>query len=385
MKKEKAPVTVEDERRCEEVAQLLIEGKKGEELVAAFRDLDSAREGSPAAWPFVHTQQHQQQHLHERLSSVPLPNDYYPAFSGITLPSVPVLPTSRAPSPVSSTSRHLHQAAQYNYLGRRISSSASAMFPPHDHQSAMPMQARPHSLQRDHSPLPEDATSMFNPSFQLESSLQESPFNVTDLIAGLPAAHGPLDPSLGSHHHPVGLLEGLRPHDTLGPMDTFPDAMDWRTPASEVDEAYSKAPTPYEYEYEGAPAFTRDDPSPYTLSRGEGGSIRTTTSPYTPLNDNRSLPSQFDNPCPMNMDDPTQQPPVLYQPKPTTPTATAFCDMFKDVGGEVYGGLSVGDDYSAHAAFNTLFEPLGFDAGYGAEGVGGVVGYEYADGMGMVR
>ena len=381
-------MTVEEERRCEEVAQLLIEGKKGEELADAFRDLDSAREGSPAAWPFVHSQQHQQQqHLHRRLSSVPLPNDDHPAFSGITLPSVPFLPTSRAPSPVSSTSRHLHQAAQYNHLGRRISSSAGAMFPPHDHQSrlwAMPIQARPHSLQRDQSPVREVDTSLFNSTFQLESSLQESPFNVADLIAGLPAAHGPLDPSVGSHYHPIGPLEGLRLHERLGPMDTFPDAMDWRTPASEVDEAYSKAPTPYEYEYEGAPAFTRDDPSLYALSRGEGGSMRTTASPYTPLNGNRPLPSQCDNPCPMNMDDPTQQPPMLYQPKPTTPTATAFSDMFNDVGGEVYGGLSVGDGYSADAAFRTLFEPLGFDAGYGAEGVGGAVGYEYADGMGMV-
>ena len=245
------------------------------------------------------------------------------------------------------------------------------------------MQAHPHSLQRDQSPVREVDTSLFNPTFQPESSLQESPFNVADLIAGLPA-HGPLDPSLGSYHHPVGPLEGLRPHDTLGPIDTFPDAMDWRTPASEVDVAYSKAPTPYEYEYEGAPAFTRDDPSLFVLPRREGGSMRATTSPYTPPNGNRPLLSQFDNPCQMNMDDPTQQPPVLYQPKPTTPTATAFSDMFKDVGGEVYGGLSVGDGYSADAAFGTLFEPLGFDAGYGAEGVGGAVGYEYADGMGMV-
>ena len=86
-KKEKAPVTVEDERRCEEVAQLLLEGKKGEELAAAVRDLDSrsdTRERSPGAGPalFVHQQQHQQP-LHRRSSSVPLPNDYYPAFSGI--------------------------------------------------------------------------------------------------------------------------------------------------------------------------------------------------------------------------------------------------------------------------------------------------------------
>ncbi|KIJ92025.1 hypothetical protein K443DRAFT_126060 [Laccaria amethystina LaAM-08-1] len=335
MKKEKAPVTVEDERRCEEVAQLLLEGKKGEELAAAVRDLD-AREGTPDAGAglFLHHQHHHQhqhqQPLHRMSLSVPLPNDYSPAFSGITLPSVPFLPTSRAPSPVSPISRRLHQAAQYNHLGHRRS-SAGVMLSPHFHQSrswTMPIQADPLSHQRDHSPLPEVDTSLFNPSFQLESpQQQESPFNFTDLLAGLPPhgpldppAHGPLDPSLG---HSVGPLEGLSPHVVLGP---FPDAMDWLTPAS---EAYSEAPTPYEYE--GTPAFARDDPS---LFSSEGGSTRTTTSPYTPPNGNPPLPSHFDN----AFSDPSTQPPVpvLHQPKPTTPTATAFSDMWKDVGGEVY-------------------------------------------------
>ena len=43
----------------------------------------------------------------------------------------------------------------------------------------------------------------------------------------------------------------------------------------------------------------------------------------------------------------------------------------------------IDDGYSAEAAFDTLFEPLGFDAGYGVERAGSVVGYEYAEGMGM--
>ena len=51
--------------------------------------------------------------------------------------------------------------------------------------------------------------------------------------------------------------------------------------------------------------------------------------------------------------------------------------------GEVYGGLSAVDGYSADAATDTLFEPLGFDTGYGIEGVG-AARYEYADGMAMV-
>ena len=113
-----------DEWRYEEVAQLLLE-KKGEELATAVRHLDSrsgVREGTTGAGAaFVH----QQQQLHRRSSSVQLPNYYYPAFSSITLPSVPFLPTSSGPSPVSSISRHLHQAAQYNHLRHRRSSAGA--------------------------------------------------------------------------------------------------------------------------------------------------------------------------------------------------------------------------------------------------------------------
>jgi len=38
----------------------------------------------------------------------------------------------------------------------------------------------------------------------------------------------------------------------------------------------------------------------------------------------------------------------------------------------------IGDEHSVEAAFDTLFEPLGFDAGHGIEGKGDAVG------MGMV-
>ena len=117
----------------------------------------------------------------------------------------------------------------------------------------MPMQADPHSLQWDHSLLPEVDTLLFNPSFQLKSAQQESLFNVADLLASLPATHGILDPSL---------MEGLSPHDTLGPMDPFPDDMDWLTPAS---EAYLESPTLYEYK--GPPAFTWDN---HSLFMSEG-------------------------------------------------------------------------------------------------------------------
>ena len=136
------------------------------------------------------------------------------------------------------------------------------------------MEAHPLFLQRDRSrkSIPRCSTLLSSCKIRHRNHL-----NVEGLLAGLPVAHGPSNPSLSSQHHPVGLLEGLSPHDTLCPMDTFPDAMDWLAPAaSDLDAAYSEASTPCEFE--GTPPFMRDDPSLFTLARSEGASTRTTTS-----------------------------------------------------------------------------------------------------------
>ena len=77
-------------------------GRKGRAGYCLYGSGESFKCGTPAGPAlFVHQQQHQQ-HPHRRSSSVPLPKDYYPAFSGTTFPSGPFLPTSGAPSPVSS-------------------------------------------------------------------------------------------------------------------------------------------------------------------------------------------------------------------------------------------------------------------------------------------
>ena len=176
--------------------------------------------GTPGAGSglFVHEQQHQQS-LHRRSSSVPLPNDYYSAFSGITLPSIPFLPTSRAPSPVSSISRHLHQAEEYNHLGHRRSSSPGAMSSPHYHQS------------RDE---------------QWQWKLTRSPSN--GIIPVFRSRHLAIYSFLSTRKYAAGITvqrsgpssKLMSPHD-LGPMDPFPDAMDWLTPAaSDVDAAYRR-------------------------------------------------------------------------------------------------------------------------------------------------
>ncbi|KAG6329624.1 hypothetical protein ID866_9464, partial [Astraeus odoratus] len=95
-KKAKAPVVAEDEQRCEAVAQLLLEGKKGDELAAAIRKLDATT--GPAGLPAPHPV-----YPLRRPSSVPLPDS---PFHPIALPALPFLQVgSRAGSPVGNISR----------------------------------------------------------------------------------------------------------------------------------------------------------------------------------------------------------------------------------------------------------------------------------------
>ncbi|KAI9429128.1 hypothetical protein H4582DRAFT_2153970 [Lactarius indigo] len=80
-RKPKALIPAEDEKRCEDVAQLLLEGMKGEELAAAVKRLDRIRSDTPL-------------HLPRRPSSVPLPH----AFP-ISIPALPFVEPSRPSSP----------------------------------------------------------------------------------------------------------------------------------------------------------------------------------------------------------------------------------------------------------------------------------------------
>lgn len=141
-KKEKATPTPEDERRCEEVAQLLLEGMKGDELAAAIRKLDANKVHVPTP-----------AYLLRRPSSVPLPDSRFGA-AGITIPTLPFFAGSRPGSPVGNISR----SARY-ILGQRRASSAQPTI------SSSWGLAPPTSLQRDDSPLPEADTSLFEPSF----------------------------------------------------------------------------------------------------------------------------------------------------------------------------------------------------------------------------
>jgi hypothetical protein len=86
-KKDKLPTTISlnDERRCEDVAQLLLEDKKGDELAAAVRDLDLHRAKSIAS-PMPA--------LHSRSTTVVLPLLPFRTITFLTRLLLSTLPTT---------------------------------------------------------------------------------------------------------------------------------------------------------------------------------------------------------------------------------------------------------------------------------------------------
>ncbi|KAG8217018.1 hypothetical protein J3R82DRAFT_7334 [Butyriboletus roseoflavus] len=163
-KKEKCSPTPEDERRCEEVAHLLLVGMKGDELAAAIRRMDENKVVAPA--PQL---QHQPFYPPRRPSSVPLPDS---RFHPIAIPSVPFFTSgSRSASPVNNISRSARMI-----IGQRRPSSAL----PHFGRTSWGVDDIPlftsvpvssfyppsqSSLQRDESPLPDVDTSLFEDAF----------------------------------------------------------------------------------------------------------------------------------------------------------------------------------------------------------------------------
>jgi transcription factor SOX7/8/10/18 (SOX group E/F) len=161
-KKEKATPTAEDERRCEEVAQLLLDGMKGDQLAAAIRKLDEDKVHVPPPT-----------YLLRRPSSVPLPDSRFGA-TGITIPTLPFFAGSRPGSPVGKISH----SARY-ILGQRRASSAQPSIP--RYWGVAP----PTSWQRDESPLPEADTSLFEPSF-FNSNFSSQPMQSDSAFVRIP-------------------------------------------------------------------------------------------------------------------------------------------------------------------------------------------------------
>ena len=247
-KKEKQQTTIEDERRCEEVAQLLLEGKKGDELAAAIRDLDRFRTATPAE-PVAQLR---------RPSSVPLPGDFASYFN-IALPTLPLFPASRPSSPIS-ISQHQRRA-----LGARRSSSAGPCIMPRSWTMPVP------TIYHDHTPLPAVDTSLFNQSWS-NSFPTSNHFSFDDVMHGLsdlhsPISHdqsalGPLDPSPLHMMPPQVMPDTTSPHEldvawmSTGRFDTF----------SKSSSAYSGSPEPAEHVLHAPQPQQRADPAADMLS-----------------------------------------------------------------------------------------------------------------------
>ncbi|KAG1725062.1 uncharacterized protein EDB91DRAFT_1169374 [Suillus paluster] len=226
-KKEKAAPTAEDERRCEEVAQLLLDGMKGEELAAAIRQLDENKVYAPA--PIYH---------HRRSSSVPLPDSRFNA-TGITIPTLPFFAGSRPGSPVGNISR----SARF-ILGQRRASSA---------QPAIPRSwgiATPASLQRDESPLPEADTSLFEPSFfnsnfSSQATHPDFAFNFNEMISTF-TPHASQD------------FGGIAPLDPIHDLSIDINAMtfDPNDPSTWMPTEYNNSQSASSSPYTGSPAHS---------------------------------------------------------------------------------------------------------------------------------
>ncbi|KAF4611806.1 hypothetical protein D9613_004611 [Agrocybe pediades] len=151
----KVPVNNDDERRCEEVAQLLLEGKKGEDLAKAIRALDRARsmekeqlreqgdfELEDLTMPMSMTMPAPMQipiqsnpqlpypianHAFaypRRPSSVPLPNEWFATHAPINNIALPPFATflSRPDSPVHSISRYTQANSAFEQFTNNTSS-----------------------------------------------------------------------------------------------------------------------------------------------------------------------------------------------------------------------------------------------------------------------
>ncbi|KAI0289237.1 hypothetical protein B0F90DRAFT_1658827 [Multifurca ochricompacta] len=161
-KKPKSTIPAEDEKRCEDVAQLLLEGMKGEELAAAVKRLDRMRSATPLNLP-------------RRPSSVPLPNSF-----PIAIPALPFVQASRPQSP-------LYMNPPRYTLPRRPSSAVPSLYR---------SWTEPFSIPREPSPMPEINASLFNGpyldnAFPSASSQSDVSFDFGSMFSSLPGGSSP--------------------------------------------------------------------------------------------------------------------------------------------------------------------------------------------------
>ncbi|KAH9887968.1 hypothetical protein C8Q73DRAFT_711487 [Cubamyces lactineus] len=243
-RRDKLPTLPAEEERCEAVAQLLLEGKKGEELAEAVRQLDMARalsrpeSAASGAFPVdPYTQPPVPLYLQRRPSSVPPPSTFYHPSHPITLPTVPFFAApapqmafpgtfgmgsahgSRAPSPVGNIAR------TRTLLGMRRASSCQPMpsermwdgydvFSNQQHFDSASLQMGSWPLHQDSEPLPEvtDA-SIFQPGWTSSfKDASEVEYN---------ASAAPFDPHAASYSPHEGVPPQAALSLNIGPLDNF--------------------------------------------------------------------------------------------------------------------------------------------------------------------
>ncbi|KAG6827229.1 hypothetical protein H0H92_012711 [Tricholoma furcatifolium] len=334
-KKDKPTVSPEEDRRCEEVAALLLEGKKGNELAAAVQRLDLMRSESPLGRS-RHTQQQQQQgHLLRRPSSVPLPTDHIPFFAPISIPDAPFFThghghahsMSRPDSPLDPIARQ----QQRMMLGNRRASSAR----PAVHRSwTLPTPSEyPLQLQRDFSPLPDIDASLFNPSFFGGAPGEGGGF--PGFHDGEASAHGqlflasPASALCDPHHqdNALGPLDAVPPHDLgvrigdyhqyahahgglYAPDSAAIDPMLWLDPAL---HPHAHAQLHHEHDAHSQPS---------TAYSGSPASAQEIALPVVP-----SIPTESASGSPTQ--EAQVETPVVHAPQPQSaaPSVTAFGDL----------------------------------------------------------
>lgn len=264
-KKDKTPLDEPDERRCEEVAQLLLEGKKGDELAAAVRRLDidrrreATRSQSPAPFhaPFMGASA--PMYAHRRSSSVP------PMFSGLHAPiAIPTVPSfmsnwtgSRPDTPVNNIAR-LNRGNEFDPSRLRRPSSAGPSYMCTWGPAPVPFTLN--DLQPDPEPLPNIDTSLFHPAF-LNQSVDFSGLGAPQHTTSHPAelnqqwmhssAISPLDSSADPLSAASTSMSSAYPYPTLTPADGM-QPIPWM-PQDEITPSaspsgFSATPPPTDFE-----------------------------------------------------------------------------------------------------------------------------------------
>ncbi|KAI0628667.1 hypothetical protein C8Q77DRAFT_363827 [Trametes polyzona] len=421
-RKDKIPTPPSEEERCEAVAQLLLEGKKGEELAEAVRQLDMARAMSrpesaasggfaPNPW----SQPPMPLYMQRRPSSVPPPSTLFHPGHPIALPSVPFFaaPTpqlafpgsnslfnsaagfgmgsssahgSRAPSPVGNIAR------TRTLLGLRRASSCqpvpsermwdydgfSVQQQQQQHQAYGAQTASGWTLQPDNEPLPEVTdTSIFQPGWT-------SSFKDASCPAPAIANYAPVDPhapaaSYSPHAHALSL--------NIGPLDSFDFASATASgPSTAATDAYSS--TGYEpidphaqwpiVESGPSSAFS-GSPARSDASLPPHGSVPASSSAGICAPQPQHAPLQFDTWSAEQ--DPHAHAHVLDPTQAAADQQQQQLQHQQQVQQEQFNALMMGFDKGFHAEFDVFDSAAEFDMGLDmGMGVGvemGAVDYGY--------